>query len=199
MSAVEIIQEHFWNAKLEDIKWNLRLLHNHSHAVWIDIIWNYKDIVTEILSHLSIYDQWRIYLADNQLELAKKCFISIRDTKDKNYWNAQFQIGRIEKHTNSGNNFRRSRLYWYAIPKDDIAYGNAQYSLGNLWEKYHHHYKNIQKWHRRYYDGLFKLGCIAAIEWDEKKAAAYFYRLPNTYPNSKNFQALFPIKKITLH
>ncbi len=200
MLAIWVIQQHFWtDTKISDIQGKLRLLHNHADTIFDEVQWSYQDIVTEILSTLSVYEQWRIHIADNNLVEAERCFISINNSKDTNYWNAQFQIGRIKKYTQPNNNFLKSRLYWNAIPENDTGYGHAQYALGNLWEKYHHHYKNIPIWHKRYHDWLFKLGCITAIKWDKQKAAAYFYQLPENYENSKIFQSLFPLEKNTLH
>lgn len=146
---------------------------------------------------LSWYEKSRVYIARGEYTEAINKLIDIKEN-ETHYWAAQFQLGRIAQHTVPENNFRKSRIHWNIIPKESEAYWDAQYALGNLGERLHTHYKNIPIWHKRYYDGLFKLWCISAISNNVEKAAAYFYRLPDTYPNSWDFQRLFPLNKTTI-
>ena len=199
MTNNSFIQEHFGaSVPIEIIRWNLKLLYNHSDYIADTITWEYKEIITEILSNLSIYEQARIYLVKKQYEQAREWFKSIK-RDNKYYWSAQFQLGKIAKIENSHNHFLRSRLYWNSIPKESTAYWDAQFALGSLGKTYYEHLNNVPKWHKRYFDSIWKLWSIAAISGDKINASNYFHKLPDNYPNSWDFQKLFPQDTTSLH
>jgi len=178
------------HVKLDELKGAVNIFCGETRWDISSLVWAHQT------AGLTTYEQWRIYLVRKRYAEAKKYFQSIQDN-DNNYWYAQFQLGRIEQIENPNNDFRTSRLYWRSIPKQSEVYWDAQYALGNLWEKYHGCYKKVPVWHRRYHDAIFKLWCIAAISEKGNIAAKYFHALPSYYPNSKDFQRLFPLQENT--
>ena len=187
------------------IKSNIKLSHNHPKFISEGLSWSYEEIVTKIFTILSIYGQHRVHIAMGEYTKAEEYFNSI-PKDDEKYWNARFELGEIEYLKN---NPIAAVIYWEEIPDTNpLAYWDAQYALWNLLEYREEdqgknppeYFRNIPKWHRRYNNGLFRRGCIAAARKKIKKAAACFYRLPDDYPPSKSFQALYPHRAgTTLH